>query len=114
MAADGIFGAMLGPWSAGSGLQLLLTMANRSLAWPAGRLVAGGPVALARSLTAAAARFGVTIRTGAQVTRIEVKDDRAVGVTLDGGEFIDARGVVSGVDPKRTFLTAVRRRLPAA
>jgi phytoene dehydrogenase-like protein len=105
VAADGIFGAMLGPWSAGSGLQLLLTMANRSLAWPAGRLVSGGPAALARSLTTAATRFGVTIRTGAQVTRIEVKDDRAVGVALDGGEFIEARSVISGVDPKRTFLT---------
>jgi phytoene dehydrogenase-like protein len=104
VAADGIFGAMLGPWSAGSGLQLLLTMANQSPAWPAGRLVSGGPAALARSLTAAAVRFGVTIRTGAQVTRIEVKDDRAIGVALDGGEFIEARGVVSGVDPKRTFL----------
>jgi phytoene dehydrogenase-like protein len=105
VAADGIFGAMLGPWSAGSGLQLLLTMANRSLAWPGGRLVDGGPVALARSLTAAASRFGVTIRTGAPVARIEVTDDRAMGVTLDGGEFIAARSVISGVDPKRTFLT---------
>jgi phytoene dehydrogenase-like protein len=105
VAADGIFGAMLGPWSAGSGLQLLLTMANRSLAWPAGRLVAGGPVALAHSLTAAASRFGVTIRTSAQVSRIEVKDDRAIGVTIDGGELIEARSVISGVDPKRTFLT---------
>ncbi len=104
VAADGIFGAMLGPWSAGSGLQLLLTMANRSLAWPGGRLVSGGPVALTRSLQAAATRFGVEIRTGAQVAHIEVKDDRAVGVLLDGGEFIGARGVISGVDPKRTFL----------
>lgn len=104
VAADGIFGAMLGPWSAGSGLQLLLGSANRALAWPAGRLVAGGPVALARSLEAAATRFGVDIRTGAQVSRVEVKDGRAVGVTLDGGEHLESRGVVSGVDPKRTFL----------
>jgi phytoene dehydrogenase-like protein len=104
VAADGIFGAMLGPWSAGSGLQLLLTTANRSLASPAGRLVSGGPVALSRSLTAAASRFGVTIRTSAEVTRIEVKDDRAIGVALDGGEVIEAHNVISGVDPKRTFL----------
>jgi phytoene dehydrogenase-like protein len=104
VAADGIVGAMLGPWSAGSGLQLLLTMANRSLAWPAGRVVDGGPVALARALHAAATRFGVAIRTGARVTRIEVRGDRAIGVVLDGGEFIDARAVISGVDPKRTFL----------
>ena len=104
VAADGIFGAMLGPWSAGSGLQLLLSSANRALGWPAGRLIAGGPIALAGSLEAAARRFGVDIRTGCQVARIDAKDDRAVGVTLDGGEHIETRAVVSGVDPKRTFL----------
>lgn len=105
VAADGIFGAMLGPWSAGSGLQLLLTHANRALGGPAGRLVAGGPVALARSLEAAAARFGVELRTGCEVARIEVKDDRAVGVRLAGGEHLEAKAVVSAVDPKRTFLS---------
>ena len=105
VAADGIFGAMLGPWSAGSGLQLLLSSANRALEWPAGRLIAGGPVALTRSLEAAARRFGVEIRTGCQVANVDAKDDRAVGVTLDGGEHIATRAVVSGVDPKRTFLT---------
>jgi phytoene dehydrogenase-like protein len=105
VAADGTFGAMLGPWSAGSGLQLLLAQANRALAWPGGRQIGGGPVALARALEAAAARYGVKIETGAQVSRIEVIDDRAAGVVLDGGKFIKARSVVSGVDPKRTFLT---------
>ena len=104
VAADGIFGAMLGPWSAGSGLQLLLTSANRALEWPAGRLVNGGPIALARALEAAATRFGVEIRTGCQVARIDVADDRAAGVTLDGGERIESKSVISGVDPKRTFL----------
>ena len=103
VAADGIFGAMLGPWSAGSGLQLLLSSANRSMA--AGRVVTGGPVALARALEAAAKRFGVEIRTGCKVSRIDAKDESAVGVTLDGGEHIEARAVVSGVDPKRTFLS---------
>jgi len=105
VAADGIFGAMLGPWSAGSGLQLLLASANRALASPTGRVVSGGPIALARALAAAASRFGVEMRTGARVSRIEVSDDRAVGVTLDNGEYLEARGVVSGVDPKRTFLS---------
>jgi phytoene dehydrogenase-like protein len=105
VGADGTFGAMLGPWSAGSGLQLLLAQGNRALAWPAGRLIGGGPIALARALEAAAVRFGVEIRTNAQVARIEVIDDRAAGVVLDGGDYIEARGVVSGVDPKRTFLT---------
>ncbi len=105
LAADGIFGAMLGPWSAGSGLQLLLSAANRSLAWPGGRTVEGGPVALARALTRSAQRSGVEIRTGCTVTRVDVKDDRVTGVTLAGGDRIESRAVVSGVDPKRTFLT---------
>lgn len=105
VAADGIFGAMLGPWSAGSGLQLLLNAANRALAWPAGRLITGGPIALARALEAAATRFGVTIKTGCQVARVDVADDRAVGITLDGGERIESRAVVSTLDPKRTFLS---------
>jgi len=105
VAADGIFGAMLGPWSAGSGLQLLLSSANRALEWPAGRLVNGGPIAFARALEAAAVRFGVEIRTGCRVSKIDVGDDRATGVTLDDGERIESKSVISGVDPKRTFLT---------
>lgn len=105
LAADGIFGAMLGPWSAGSGLQMLLAAANRSLAWSGGQTVEGGPAALARALTKAAESLGVKIRTGVAVARVDVKDDRATGVTLANGDRVEARAVVSGVDPKRTFLT---------
>ena len=61
-------------------------------------------MALARALESAAIRFGVEIRTGCAVERINVIDDRAVGVTISGGDQIEARSVVSGVDPKRTFL----------
>ena len=68
-------------------------------------MVAGGPVALARALRGAAERHGVEIRTGATVARVDVKDDRACGVTLASSEHLDARAVVSGVDPKRTFLS---------
>jgi phytoene dehydrogenase-like protein len=105
VAADGMFGAMLGPWSAGSGLQLLLSAANRALALPTGRGVAGGPIAVARALERACDRYGVEIRTGDGVQRIDVKDDRAAGVTLAGGTHLEARAVISAVDPKRTFLT---------
>ncbi len=97
VAADGVFGAMLGPWSAGSGLQLLLMAANRSLGSPGGRIVSGGPIAFARALERAAVRHGVEIRTGEGVTRIEVKDDRAIGVTLTRWPASrSARGGLSG------------------
>ena len=105
VAADGVLGAMLGPWSAGSGLQLLLTAANRALASPGRRVVAGGPVAVARALERACKQHGVEIRTGDGVQRIDVKGDRAIGVTLAGGTHLESRAVISAVDPKRTFLT---------
>lgn len=103
-AADGIFGAMLGPWSAGSGLQWLLAAANRSVAWPGGRSIAGGPVALVNALARAAARFGVKLITGDGARQIEVANDRAAAVTLASGERLVARAIVSAVDPQRTFL----------
>ncbi len=41
------------------------------------------------------------------MSRIDVRDGRAVGVVLSTGEQIGARAVVSNADPKRTFLKLV-------
>jgi phytoene dehydrogenase-like protein len=104
VAADGIFATNYGPWSAGSGMVLLLRAANDHLGAPDGRFVKGGPGAIARALEQAASRAGAEIRVGAQVTRILVRDERAHGVVLDDGSAIEAGCVVSAVDPRRTFL----------
>jgi phytoene dehydrogenase-like protein len=103
VAADGLLGTMLGPWSAGSGLQLVLHEANRSVGASTDSEVEGGPAAVARALGGAAARHGVDVRTGAEVAEILVSKDRAAGVRLASGETFEARAIVSGVDPKRTF-----------
>ena len=105
LAADGIFGAMLGPWSAGSGMQMLLAAANRALAPAGGHEVVGGPAGLARALAGAAERWGVEIRAGQAVSSIDVHDDRASGVTLANGDRLEASTVISALDPKRTFLS---------
>jgi phytoene dehydrogenase-like protein len=47
----------------------------------------------------------VDVRTGVTVSQVIVKGDRAAGVALSSGETFEARAVVSGVDPKRTFGT---------
>ncbi len=107
IAARGIFGTFLGPWSAGSSTVLLL----RAAADPhsAGTLAVprGGLGALTRAMSEAAIQAGAVIRTGAEVARIRVKDGRATGVVLTGGEEIPAKAVVSNADPKRTFLNFV-------
>src|SRR4029077_8903895 len=63
-----------------------------------------GPGAFTESAQAAATRLGATIRFGAEVRRIEVKDDAVTGVVLASGEEIGAKAVLSTANPARTFL----------
>jgi phytoene dehydrogenase-like protein len=104
VAARGIFGTFLGPWSAGSAMVLLIRTAADP--HPAGSawFAAGGMGALTQAMSSAAKTAGVEIRSGAEVIEIRVKDGAATGVLLSTGEEINARAVVSNADPKRTLL----------
>ncbi len=104
LAARGIFGAFLGPWSAGSGALFLLQAACEPHSAGTASFVKGGPGALTRALAEAAEQAGATIRTNARVEGIQVRDGRTTGVVLTSGEEIAARTVVSNADPKRTLL----------
>jgi phytoene dehydrogenase-like protein len=107
IAARGIFGTFLGPWSAGSSLVLLIRAAADS--HPAGSawLAAGGMGALTQAMAAAAQQAGAEIRCGVDVAAVRVKDGVATGVVVGKGEEIDARAVISNADPKRTLLKLV-------
>ena len=104
IAARGIYGAALGPWSAGSTLLLLLRAAADP--YPVGNSAypRGGMGALTAAMAAAAKEAGAEIRTGAEVTQILVKDGKVTGVALARGEEIEAKSVISGADPQRTLL----------
>jgi len=104
IAARGIFGSFLGPWSAGSSLQLLIRAAGDP--HPAGSacFAAGGMGALTEAMASVAQAAGVEIRTAAEVIEIRVKDGSATGVLLGTGEEISAKAVISNADPKRTLL----------
>jgi phytoene dehydrogenase-like protein len=107
IAARGIFGTFLGPWSAGSALVLLLRAAADPS--PAGgiQFTVGGAGAITKAMAAAAKEAGAEIRTDAAVTEIRVKDGVATGVVLASGEEISAKAVVSNADPKRTLMRLV-------
>jgi phytoene dehydrogenase-like protein len=107
IAARGTWGMFAGPWSAGTGANLLLQTAFDSHSAGPAAFVRGGPGALTAALAAAARRAGAEIRTDAEVARVIVRDGRAAGVLLGSGEEIPARAVVSNADPKRTFLKLV-------
>jgi phytoene dehydrogenase-like protein len=103
VAARGIFGTFLGPWSAGSSLQLLIRAAGDPHPAGSASYVAGGMGALTQAMASAAKAAGVEIRTSA-VIEIRVKDGAAQGVLLSTGEEILAKAVISNADPKRTLL----------
>ncbi len=104
IAAQGIFGTFLGPWSAGSSATLLLRSASDSNLAGAGSYIAGGTGGLTSAMAAAAQVAGAEVRTSCEVVRIKVKDGGTAGVILSNGEEIEARTVVSNTDPKRTLL----------
>jgi phytoene dehydrogenase-like protein len=103
IAARGIFGTALGPWSAGSTAVLLLRAAADAHAVGSAAFPRGGLGSFTRALAESAKQAGAEIRTDADVRRILVKDGAVTGVVLAGGEEITVEAVASGVDPKRTF-----------
>lgn len=104
VAARGIFGTFLGPWSAGTALVLLLRAAADSTPVGGNFFAVGGAGAITQAMAAAAQQAGAEIRTGAEVIEIQIQGGVARGVVLSSGEEITARAVISNADPKRTFL----------
>jgi phytoene dehydrogenase-like protein len=107
IAARGIFGTAMGPWSAGSSLVLLIRAAGDP--HPAGSsfFAIGGAGAITQAMSAAAKEAGAEIRTSAEVKEVRVKDGVATGVVLANGKEISAKAVISNADPRRTLLTLV-------
>jgi phytoene dehydrogenase-like protein len=106
VAAPGVSGTNLGPRSAGSSLVLLLREASRLRAGGRSLQARGGPGAITEAIAIAAREAGAEIRTGVAVERILVKESRVTGVVANGQE-IPCGTVVSGLDPKATFLSLV-------
>ncbi|MGB9468329.1 MAG: NAD(P)/FAD-dependent oxidoreductase [Candidatus Acidiferrum sp.] len=103
IAARGIFGTNLGPWSAGSTAVLLLRAAGDPHPVGSATFPRGGLGEFSRALADAAKKAGAEIRTDAEVAQIRTKSGAVSGVVLENGEEIACDAVVSGVDPKRTF-----------
>ncbi|MFZ0480902.1 MAG: NAD(P)/FAD-dependent oxidoreductase [Terriglobales bacterium] len=107
IAARGIFGTFLGPWSAGSALVLLLRAASDPTPTGSVQFPIGGTGAITAAMATAAKDAGVEIRTDAAVSEIRIKDGVVIGVVLASGEEIAARAIVSNADPKRTLMRLV-------
>jgi phytoene dehydrogenase-like protein len=114
MSASGIIGTFLGIRSPGTAYVLLhhymgeIDGAFRS--WGFSR---GGTGAISNAIGDAALEAGVEIRKEAAVSKIIIKNGKATGVALEGGEEIHADIISSSVDPNLTFLKFIdERELP--
>ncbi|HKU45621.1 MAG TPA: NAD(P)/FAD-dependent oxidoreductase, partial [Burkholderiales bacterium] len=108
-SASGIIGTLLGPRSPGTAYVLLHHyMGELDGVFRAWGFAKGGNGSVSAAIAAAAQAHGVEIRTQAAVTRISIKNGRASGVILENGDELHANTVVSGADPRRTFLGLVR------
>ena len=107
IAARGIFGTALGPWSAGSTAVLLLRAAADAHPVGSAAFPRGGLGAFTCALAESARQVGAEIRTDAEVRHILIKDGAVTGIVLTDGEEITVEAIVSGVDPKRTFFHLV-------
>lgn len=107
VAAGGVLGSFLGPWSAGSAAVLLWLGATEGHPIDTGWFARGGMHAVSDALVSAAREAGVEVRTGVDVVRVTVTAGSATGVVLASGDEVTARAVASNLDPKRTLLGLV-------
>jgi phytoene dehydrogenase-like protein len=108
MSASGIIGTFMGPRSPGSAYVMLHHyMGDIDGAFRAWGFPRGGTGAVSMAIAKAAEHFGAEIKTETPVTNVIVKNGNAVGVALENGDEFHAKKVISGLDPKMSFLKLV-------
>jgi phytoene dehydrogenase-like protein len=114
--ANNVYGKHGGPYQPGTAIGLLFHLLSGGEHEMQGFYghVMGGMGSITQALAAAGKKLGVEIRTKAAVARIDSREGRVLGVTLEDGTEIRAKTVLSNADPKRTFLQlANTEELPA-
>lgn len=102
-------GGNVGPYSPGTAFYIVSHLVGQN----GMRFAKGGMGAIADAIAASGRAHGMEIRTGAEVERVLIRGNRAIGVRLADGEEIAARRVVSNVSAKVTFGGLVpREELP--
>ncbi len=103
LSVSGVIGTWAGPRSAGTAYVMLHHHIGDT-AWGFPR---GGMGAVTQAMAGAAKGFGAELRTAAPVGRIDVHNGRTRGVTLESGEEIRAKTVITTAHPKISFLDLV-------
>ena len=108
MSASGIIGTFMGPRSPGSAYVMLHHyMGDIDGAFRSWGFQRGGTGEISMAIARSAEHFGVEIKTETSVNNVIIKNNKAVGVALDNGDEYHSDIVISGLDPKQSFLKLV-------
>jgi phytoene dehydrogenase-like protein len=110
-SVNGIIGTWAGPMSPGTAYVLMHHSTGEEsegqvASWG---MPEGGMGAVATAIRRSAEAFGAEIRVNAPVERILVRDGRAIGAVIAGGEEFRAKVVVTACHPQVTFLRQIDR-----
>ncbi len=101
---DSIVGNFASPYAPGTAYVLLHhvfgEVNGKAGAW--GHAI-GGMGAISDAIAAEARARGVQLRTKATVERVNVRNGRAVGVTLSDGSELEAKRVIAGINPRLLY-----------
>lgn len=105
LAALGVMDVCQGPIAGGTAYTFLHRHVGASPGVFSERLrLTGGAATLVSLLAQKARAAGVTIETGAAAREVIIREGRVAGLTLASGEAINARVVISSLDPYRSLL----------
>ncbi len=108
LGSKAVTGSLQGPRAAGTTYMLMYqNLGGGPSGFAPPSVIQGGMGALSSALAKKAESLGVTIRTGAGVSKIRVERGVARGVICSNGEKISAKRIVSSADPYRTFFELV-------
>ena len=109
LLANNLYGKHGGPYQPGTliGLAFHLLSGGEQAEQGFFGHVLGGMGAISDAIASAGRAAGMQVATGAPVARILVRGGRATGIALEDGTEVAAGTVLSGADPKRTFLRLV-------
>ena len=111
MSASGIIGTFMGPRSPGSAYVMLHHyMGDIDGAFRAWGFQRGGTGGVSMAIARSAEHFGARIMTESPVEKVIVKNGKAVGVALENGDEYKSDLVVSGLDPKLSFLKLLEEK----
>jgi phytoene dehydrogenase-like protein len=103
ISLDSLLGSHMGPRSPNTVYGYLYRRMGDIYGFNGPAVVKGGMGAVGEAMAKAARGSGVDIKVGTAVSKINIDIDQVTGVTLSGGQVVNAGLVVSNADPKTTF-----------